>query len=80
MGQQKKQHFIYREGSLVKRGPGRQTQGQIQISSRVCRDPVASLKKLKHKSKWMWRWGRSQDESWTWRSVRRWTVDIWGEE
>lgn len=32
-------------GSLVKRGPGRQTQGQIQISSRVCRNPVASLKK-----------------------------------
>lgn len=66
-------------GSIMKRGPGRQTQGHSQISSRVCRDPMQVSRKLKHKSKLFGGGGGSQNESWTWRSVRRQTVDIWGE-
>ena len=32
-------------GSIMKRGPGRQTQVRTQISNTVCRDPMTSLKK-----------------------------------
>ena len=44
-------------GSIMKRGPGRQTQVHTQISNTVCRDPMTSLKKMETQISMIWRWG-----------------------